>query len=501
MISVILFLLSAQAFAAGDSAPVDSRPSEDSIFGGQQAAPPVAPPSETGQATAPAEPAGSLRDAFASGEVTDNPLQIGGVYYQQLIVSGQSGVNLSNTPVTAPLQFDGYLDGRPNDRIRVFVDGRLLYDPTRNQYSNSTNSNSFDVQSLQTQSTTQSAGTSSSGTNALGAATTPNNPQVVLDQVWLKWDIDRTVFVTAGKQHVKWGTSRFWNPTDFLSTQRRNPLLPYDLRLGNYMVKFELPLESKKTNISAIALFDNPQPASTLGQLGGALRGETLIGNAEVGVEAVVRGGVTPVYGADVSAPVGQFDVYAEAACITGGTPVYQATSLTPGTDISTVFGTTNIPGPSLQVSGGVSRDFAWKEDRQATLGVEYFYNQIGYTNTGPYRALIFTGNYQPFYTGRNYAAIYLTAEGPDALKHTSYTFSTLSNLSDRSFISRADLSWRVLTYLTFDTYLDGHYGTPGGEFNFAFTTPALTNAGTAIPAISVPATFFDVGVSMRVSI
>jgi hypothetical protein len=496
MIFFLLLLWSSPVLAADEAPFVAPRASEESMFGGDASQPQTAPSGKPDAAAKPekAPEEGHLRDAFASGEVTDNPLQVGGIYYQQLIMSGENGVNASNTPVSAPLQLDGYLDGRPNDRIRVFVDSRLLYDPTKDQYSNSTNQNSPAVQSLQTQST-------SNGTSAVGTAATPNNPQVVLDQVWLKFDIDHTVFVTAGKQHEKWGTSRFWNPTDFLSTQKRNPLLPYDLRLGNYMMKFELPLESKKTNIYAIGLFDNPQPSSTLGQLGAAFRAETLLGNAEAGLDAVFRGGATPTYGADISAPVGRFDIYGEAACITGGQTVYQSSSLTPGEDISTALRTTSLTGPDFEVSGGVSYDFAWKEDRQATLGAEYFYNEDGYTNSSPYPSLIFTGNYQPFYTGKNYAAIYLTAEGPDADKHTSYTFSTLSNLSDKSFISRADLQWRVLTYLTFETYVDGHYGAPGGEFNFALSTPALVSGTTAIPAVNVPATYFDLGFSLRVSI
>lgn len=477
ILEALFFATSAFAAETPDS-DTAQRPSEESMFSGQ---------------TPPQRPE-RLRDAFASGEVKENPLEVGGTYYQQFIFSGQSGTGLKNDPITAPLQVDGYLDGRPNDRIRAFVDGRLLYDPTRDLFSNSTNSNSTSVQTLQTQSTT-------TATSATGSSTTPNNPQVVLDQAWLSFDIDRTVFVTAGKQHLKWGTSRYWNPTDLLTSQKRNPLLPYDLRLGNYMVKFEMPLQRKGTNLYAIGLFDNPQPASTAGQLGGALRAETLIGDVEAGLDAVFRGGATPTYGADFSSAVGVFDVYGEAALITGGIPVYNAVTLTSGTNIANGFGTSSIGGPSVQVSGGVSHDFAWREDRQATIGVEYFYNQIGYTSSAAYQALILSGAYRPFYTGRNYAAIYLTAEGPDADKRTSYTFSTLGNLSDKSFISRAELSWRVLTYLTFDTYVDGHYGAPGGEFNFSLSTPAVTNGTTPIPAINVPVTYFDIGMSLRVSI
>lgn len=475
--------LSKCAFAEDSGALV--RPTEDSIFGTQA-------PAETKKPT-PSTPSGTLRDAFASGEVRENPLQIGGTYYQQMIGSAQSGQGLGSTPITAPLQLDGYLDGRPNDRVRAFVDARLLYDPTRDQYSNTTGGSSFASQSLQTQST----GASSLSTNQV-----PNNPQVVLDQVWLKFDIDRTIFVTAGKQHVKWGTSRFWNPTDFLNTQKRNPLLPYDLRLGNAMIKFDLPLESRKANLSAIALLDNPAPASTLAQLGGALRGETLLGNTEVGVDAVIRGGRTPVYGADISSPLGPFDVYAEASCLSGGRSQLAPVTLSAGQEVSTAFaGVNSFTGPTYQISGGINHDFAWKENRQATLGIEYFYNENGYTNSASYTGLIFTGDYQPFYLGRNYAAVYLTAEGPDADKHTSYTFSTLGNLSDKSFISRVDFTWRVLTYLTFESYVDYHYGERGGEFNFTLSTPQVTDNGVPVSAISVPATFFDVGLSLRVSI
>ena len=110
----------------------------------------------------------------------------------------------------------------------------------------------------------------------------------------------------------------------------------------------------------------------------------------------------------------------------------------------------------------------------------------------------MFLGQYQPFYTGRQYAAIYLTAEGPDGQKHTSYTFSTIGNLSDNSFISRIDFSWRFLTYLTFESYIDGHYGARGGEFNFELHTPQLTYQSNTIAALNIPSSVVDVGLALR---
>jgi len=497
-----------RAFAAGalllalsGAARAEDRPNEDSMFGA--AAPAVS------TAAAPAAPApvgrsrddahellSAFRDKFASGEVSDNALSIGGLFYQRWIASKEEGTSDKSSPISMPLQFDAFLDARPSDRVRGFVQERVLYDPTRDQYGNSTSGgNQSSLQFNSTSGAPLSLSTS--------ASQTPSNPQAVLDQAWLKFDLDETVFVTAGKQHVKWGASRFWNPTDFLNTQRRDPLLPYDLRLGNTMVKLELPVSSMKgTNFYAITLFDNPQPASTLGQMGEAVRGETLLGPAELGVEALARGNAPPTFGADFSSPVGPLDVYAEAALFSDApTPSYHLTGApTAGEDVSSLY-TLDVPrGPFVQVSGGVKYDFAWKENRQATLGVEYFYNQLGYGKAEIYPVLIFTGSYQPFYTGTHYGAVYLTAEGPDELKHTSYTFSTIANLSDGSLISRVDFSWRFLTYLTFEAYGDEHYGTKGGEFNFELHTPPLTNNGVPIAALSIPTTLYDLGMGLRLS-
>lgn len=252
---LILILLEASSAMAQESSQSDhSRPSESSMFGNDHPTP-FATPSESAKKPSTEErsqepPAAYVekrndtqelnssntgRDAFASGEVTDNALQLGGLYYQRMIMSAQQSQGVKNAPLSLPLQFDAFMDARPSDRVRGFVDGRLYYDPSLDQYSNSTSGSGFG--GLQYLSNSTGPSSPSTLTNPIPI---PNNPQVALDQAWLKFDINRTVFVTAGKQHVKWGTSRFWNPTDFLSTQKRNPLLPYDLRLGNSMVKFEI---------------------------------------------------------------------------------------------------------------------------------------------------------------------------------------------------------------------------------------------------------------------
>ncbi|MBI3296743.1 MAG: hypothetical protein HYZ75_01170 [Elusimicrobia bacterium] len=453
------------------AAPVGAqdRPDEGSMFG---AAPEVKEPPQP--------------DAFTRGDAVDNPLSIGGRYWQRWQMSKPEGQATSRSPVSAPLQFDAFMDARPSDRVRGFVQGRLFYDPTRDRSGGG------------------AVGSTSGAPLSLSSSVSPSqsNPNVALDQAWLKFDIERKVFVTAGKQHVKWGVSRFWNPTDFLNPARRDPLVGSDQRLGNTMVKFSVPLEDKEANLTALILLDNPRPAGTLGQTGAAFRAEKVFHGAELGAEAVARGNLTPSYGADVSMPLGPFDVYAEAAVQTQAPgPRFRRTGTpTTGANIATLFAVDNPKGPFYQASGGGTYTFAWQANRTATAGVEYFYNELGYDGADIYPLLIFLGSYQPFYTGRHYGAFYVTAEGPDAGKHTTYTFSTLSNLSDGSFISRIDFAWRFLTYLTFEAFADQHFGTRGGEFRFALNTPALTYNGAAVAPINLPATVYDLGVGLRLS-
>jgi hypothetical protein len=541
---------------AGNPTPgAPFRPTEDSLFDST----PRPAATDAGRDVQELSASNPERNAFASGESVENPLQIGGVFYQRGYLSGENGVSPNHTPYSLPLQVNGYMDARPNDRVRGFVLARLQYDPTLDPCSASTaapivNATAPCPRAIAATTTTAGGNSQlSSGSSAptsFGTGTPlPSNPAVLLDQAWLKFDIERVVFVTVGKQHVKWGASHFWNPTDFLHTQIRDPLLPYDLRTGNSMVKFEVPLEASATNFYGALLFDNPQPASAIGQLGGAFRAETLLGNTALGAEAVLRNGDHPVIGADISTPLGPIDVYAEGAyrerpdvplyslnlppglppsinastlssLLNGGpSPNFQAVvqqfcqsnPSSPycaagaggayGLDVAHLFSGSTPAGQYVQVSGGATYDFAWKENRQATLNAEYFFNRLGYSNSLYYPVLIFNGTFTPFYTGRHYAALALTAEGPDELKHTSYVFTTIGNLSDMSFISRVDFTWRVLTYLTFQLYADVHYGNQGGEFRFSINTPTFGFNGSLIPPISVPPPTFDLGFGLRIAI
>jgi hypothetical protein len=473
---------------AGQETP-PGRPSEADLFGG---APDAGTPSRLGDAqkARPASqvPAGeqatederglasaASKDLFATEPGRDNPLQIGGQIYLRSIVQATEDVSLSDTRFLLPAIVDGFFDARPSDRVRGMILGRLTYDPTLN--TNAAN-------------------------NAFGVPTT-SNPAVLLDQLWVNFDILRTVFVTAGRQHVKWGVSRFWNPTDFLSPQRRDPLAVFDARLGASMLKLQLPSE-RGWNLYAIGLFDNAGPASTLGQIGGAMRAEMALGRGEIGAEAVFQNGRRPRFGLDASSAIGPLDTYLEIA-LKKGNEVALFRAVPQPNPLLGLAGQFESYGPNglfVAASGGLNTTFVFGENNNLILGAEYFYNQFGYDSASIYPWLILQGAFQPFYVGRNYGAIYATFTSPTVLgENASLLLSNLANLSDWSFITRLDYLTRVLSYLFVEAFVDVHYGQLGGEFRFALDIPAQQIGDQIIPAIIVHAPTFDFGLGVRIKI
>ncbi len=487
-------------------APADAaRPDEGSLFGDSTESPP-APAPETAEppaSTASTPSAEQDRDAqalngpaatnaFETEEATEDPLKIGGRFYLRALTQGNEGVSFGNTSFSAPMLVDGYLDARPTDRLRGFVLGRLTLDPTRRDGS---------------------GGFIPSGTTTnTGAA----DPRVLLDQAWLRFDVGRSLFITAGKQHVKWGTSRFWNPTDFLSPQRRDPLALFDARTGATMLKVHVPWEARGWNFYAIGLLDNAGPANTLGRVGGAARAEVVLGQTELGVDAVLQRGRKPRFGLDISSALGPIDVYGEVALKRGSdTPLYR---LPGNVSISDLLGQVQGGGmpPDLsalpieqyypdgytpQVSGGATWTFAYSENDTATVGVEYFYNSTGYPTSLAYPYLIFQGQFQPFFLGQHYAAIYGVLAGPGTWDDTNFILSNLGNLSDRSFITRLDVTHRALRYLSVEAFVAVNYGQKGGEFRFALDLPAMSMGGQPIPPIAVAAPTVQAGLGLRIDL
>jgi hypothetical protein len=346
---------------------------------------------------------------------------------------------LDTADLMAPNLLDVYLDARPNDRVRTYIRGRVTYDFTADP----------------------------NRPGPLGQAR--DRATVAMNQLWLKFDIARAVFVTLGQQPIRWGSARFWNPTDFLNQAILDPLAVFDVRLGVSLLKLHIPLESKGLNFYAIADLEG---ANTLGAVGGALRVEYLIGPLEAALSVYARQDRPLRLGFDISTGLGLFDVRVEAA-----TRYNDATPFDDGTfDIASgQFPTQrDRSGEWLtQVAVNVELGLKYSDEDSVYLGAEYMFNQTGYGygqgDLLPWK--LFQGRYVPLYAGRHYGALYMSLPSPGSLNNATVILSTLGNFSDLSFQTRLDYRHTVLTYLALNAYVNAHYGQTG-EFRLALDVP-----------------------------
>jgi hypothetical protein len=527
--------------AGATTARAQERPSENDIFATPSApvpatatpcggfgtdSPPCQPPRAAPAPVAATTSGGEAQDSRdqlnlgtieaaprLSAEVApEDPLRIGGQIYLRAQSSGLQGQSPADWSLSSPSLLDVYMDVRPNERVRGYVRGRMTYDPTLPSTASPTMPAGYDSSSQ--------GGSSSGGTASLASLVGPQQtrtPRVVLDQMWLSFDIKHAVFVTAGRQHVRWGTARFWTPTEFLHLQHRNPLDVFDARTGTTMLKLHVPWEARGWNFYAYGLTEGADATPTASRVAGAARAEVVLGTAELGAGALVQRGHKPKLAADISAGIWDFDFYGEVALrfaseidhlqrIPGSDAnaaslgTYDQTSSVPqaaqifGPYYQSLFVPVRGSGVKPQATGGVSYSFQYADKDVFTLGAEYFYNGLGYNDTQAYGAIAILPYVEPvaepatfFYLGRHYAAVYATAPAPYSWDNTTFTLSTLGNLSDRSGITRLDYSLILLTHLRFEAFAAVHWGKQGGEFRIKF-------GPTSAPLL-------DLGVGLRVSI
>jgi hypothetical protein len=343
-------------------------------------------------------------------------------------------------------------------------------------------------------------------------------PNTLLDQMWMRFDIENRVFVTVGKQHVRWGTGRFWQPTDYLHPIRRNPLDVFDARSGASMLKLHVPWEEKAWNFYGFVIADGafePNPdsaANTLRQVAAAARAEVVLAGVEIGVDTFLKRDQKPRFGLDFSTGIWDFDVYGDIALRAGEDFTVVVNSL-PGVpynnDLSHRFAVTTFSGVVSQTVAGINYSRKYNDNDVYTVGLEYFYNRPGYTDPASYAGLIYNnkGEVLPFpifYLGRQYGALFASLPAPYSWNYTTFTFSTLGNLSDQSFVSRIDYSLTFLTHLTFQAFFGVQYGNPAGELRFGLNIPGQIGPnGNPLPPgpISVPPAILSAGAALLIKL
>lgn len=490
--------------------PAEQTRDEGAMFGGDEA--PAKPPTDPVPKTQDERLSGggeaaSEADIAALIGEADRELALGGYLLMQPTARITEGQAWADDALGAANLLDLYLDARPNERVRAYVRGRLLYDYT-----------------VQDQAQAQAAGLDlSTGTlgGAGGLTRTQQQVRAQLDQLWVKFDIARTVYVTVGRQRIRWGAGRFWNPTDFLNLSQINPLALFDARLGVDLIKLHLPIESLGWNLYAIGALGG---ANQLGDVGGALRAELVFGQTEVSVSGQVRrqtfGGPQPIepfytpkqtwpntttpvrLGLDVSSALGPLDVKGELALTRGSGQAFYRGEL----DLS--GGPLSLKLPEdysredewiVQAVGGFEWLISYGDDDMIALSAEYFYNQAGYDSSDLYLWTILQGGFTPLYMGRHYAALGVALPGPGSWNDTTFVVSAIGNLSDKSFINRFDYRVRVLDDLNVGAFMSVQYG-ENGELFYRIDIPPVPGDETLVNGLSIPPARVTLGGSVQLT-
>lgn len=487
MTPAILLLSAALAQDTGDagteggeqSAPTDSgeqpAPTDQSaeesareadMFSAPVEAPAEAPPAETsGDAPAGRDDA-MLGNPLTTNTQIDNRLDtadkaltLGGKLTLRPVVGLPDGGGFEDVTLDSPNLLDVFLDARPDDRTRAYISGRLYHDWSVND----------------------------GDLSAYGTELTQTS--VSLDQLWVKFDVAHRVYVTAGKQRIKWGTGRFWNPTDFMNQQARDPLAVFDTRTGVSLLKVHVPVGST-VNLYGIA---NVEGASKLDEVGGAARAEAAFGTSEASLSVAARKDQPLRLGADLSTAVWLFDLKVEGAVLHGDPSSYWEGTF----DIDTFTTPTEVSRKDdwiPQVVGSAEITFKIGDDDTLSLGGEYFYNDAGYDDPDLYAWLLLNGQYTPFYVGRQYAGAYLLLPAPGKLDDHTFSLSALSNLSDQTAVIRLQHAWSALSWLNITSYAAVYLGDQG-ELFYHLSVPAISGVEGLENGIEVVPKRAEVGV------
>jgi hypothetical protein len=473
----LAFAVEVRAQDPSDEDPTASR--EEQMFG-------EAPPETPDPAPQANEPApGAARDDAIFGdedadqrrldpavespglmERAEQALVVGGQLFLRLNGQLREEQTLGEMPLTSPSLADVFMDVRPTDRLRGFAQVRFTYDFTVDEGER----NLFGQEQQQF--------------------------QLLLDQLWVKLDLGRVAYVTAGRQRIRWGTGRFWNPTDFVNQDIRNSVDFFDQRLGVNLLKVHFPFEQLGWNLYLIGSFDG---IDTLDDSGVGARGEFLFGETELAISTLVKKDAPLRVGIDASAGIWLFDVRAEATLQRGlGRRRFEG-ELDFSEGRFPVEVDTDDDWFFQGVFGG---DLTLKYTDQDTiiLGGEYFYNQTGYADAKLYPFLALNGAFVPLYLGQHYVGLYAVAPGPFRFNETNLTLSTLANLSDGSALTRLDVQQTVLTYLTFNVFAAAHWGRQG-ELKLGFEIPPIPGVPALANGLVIPTEIVDVGLAMRISL
>jgi hypothetical protein len=344
-----------------------------------------------------------ISEAEKSG-ADDDRLKIGGRLASDLYILGSGSRDQLSNPNTLWI----YLDARLRHGIRAYVKARGVVEGTGTPAAN----------------------------EEIGSQAIPASNSDV-EEMKLFFNASGKAFFTLGKQQVRWGSGKFWNPTDVLNATPRDFLYSDDRRSGVSLLKTHVPYGA--ANFYLVQSF---RGATRTSELGHAARVEIPILISELALTAAKLPQQSGVFGADLSAGLGDFDVHGELAWSDAA----------------------GRPSGHTSWVAGASYELPYLDNDVLGFTLEYFRNADGVTSTAAYLPALATGAYVPFRLARDYALFMIYAPTPGNWNHTSLSLFNVFNLTDGSWLTKLSVGFTLMQDLALDMGVSGHFGNKAGE-------------------------------------
>lgn len=342
---------------------------------------------------------------------------------------------------------------------------------------------------------------------------------IELDEMFLDINANLYAFFRLGKQHIKWGTGTRWNPTDFINTERKDPLEPDTERNGITGIDISVPIW--RFNIRSFIGLESLKDISDISL---SLNTKFKYKKFTTSLSTHIENGKVPLYGYDTWLGAefwgGTWEFIGEMSFSMGTNKKMVAFDDTrlglDVTQIGTIMSDPTLvtdeqkqealqnymaennkfyaysPGldkPFFNIVGGITytpnNPPEWLAE-MFTVNIEYYFNGEGYhspdketgLNLVPYSYLL--GLTQE--TGRHYGGISILMTEPFTLEDFSFTANYLMNFSDLSSMLFVSVSYSGIKYLSFSVYAKANFGKPGTEFYFASPVTAGSFIGKLMP-------------------
>lgn len=266
-----------------------------------------------------------------------------------------------------------------------------------------------------------------------------------LDELKVQFSVLKKLFVSLGVQKIKWGSGKFWNPSDFLNQEAKSLVEQEDRRAGLHLAKFHLPIN--ESNLYYIAQFD--EQTNEAQDTGHAVRYEMLLPSqltsGELSLSYYGKRNQEGRGAGDLSVALGPVDFYFE--------------------------GSLEQKKDNTSFVAGVSYEWQYSDKSFLSLNLESFTNPGGAKSSNEYLGMILAKRFVPFYVAQKYYAASLYLPKPGSFKHSDFSFIVIHNQIDQGEYLRFGYTWSGYKALFASLFLGTRVGPAGSEFKIGNLT------------------------------